>query len=172
MSAPDRTGAAAGPLALPAQIHATALIIGECGLLIRGKSGSGKSALARTLLAQSRDQGSFSCLIGDDIVRVSQAGGLIVARPHPEIAGRMEVRGLGILNFEYEPAAVLRCVVDLENMTTGGGNLPRIPEKSHKYTQFGEVFLPRLQLPASCSAADNAEVTLLFLEDILHPAAK
>ncbi|TIU95959.1 MAG: HPr kinase/phosphorylase, partial [Mesorhizobium sp.] len=47
-------------------IHGTALLIGECGVLITGPSGSGKTTLALTLLDHCRARGLFSRLIGDD----------------------------------------------------------------------------------------------------------
>ncbi len=172
MSAPDQSDATIGALSLPAQIHATAVVLGECGVLIKGASGSGKSSLARKLLALSRQRGDFSCLIGDDIIRIAQAGRHLLAKPHPAIPGQMEVRGLGILNFMQEPAAILHCVIDLEGTPAGGVDLPRVPENTDSYSRFGGLLLPRLRLLASRSPVDNAEVTLLFLEHILVPCCQ
>ena len=78
----------------PAQtIHATSLAIGGHGVLIMGPSGSGKSDLALRLI----DRGAR--LIGDDYTSVSSGdGGLLLSAP-ANIAERMEIRHLGIIDM-------------------------------------------------------------------------
>ncbi len=93
-------------------IHASALAIGEHGILIRGPSGSGKTRLALALAAEaSRD--AFARLVADDRTLLSRHAGRIVARPHPAIAGLVERRGLGIVTVPSEPACRVSLVVDL-----------------------------------------------------------
>ena len=46
---------------LPSTIHASAVVIGETGVLIRGASGAGKSTLARSLIAA----GAVACRLED-----------------------------------------------------------------------------------------------------------
>jgi serine kinase of HPr protein (carbohydrate metabolism regulator) len=107
--------AAEGPLdpAPGAYVHATALAIGEAGLLIRGPSGAGKSRLALDLLTEAGRRGLFARLVGDDRLAVAQRAARLLARPHPAIAGRIESRGEAILEVPFEPAIVIRLVIDL-----------------------------------------------------------
>jgi HPr kinase/phosphorylase len=93
--------------------HATALLIGETGILIRGASGSGKSSLALALLAQAELSGRFASLVGDDRVQLEVRAGRLIARPHPALAGRAERRGQGIVVLPHEAATLVRCVIDL-----------------------------------------------------------
>src|SRR3954453_3367122 len=93
------------------RIHATCVVIGEAGILIRGASGSGKSSLAGALLAGAARAGRFGRLVGDDRVEVAALNGRLVARPVKPIEGRLEVRGPGIVGLAHEPAAVVGVVV-------------------------------------------------------------
>lgn len=88
-------------------IHATAVSIGGAGVLLRGPSGSGKSDLALRLI----DGGGR--LIADDRTVVSRDGDRLLAAAPPRIAGRMEVRGVGIVKMAAAETAPLRLVADL-----------------------------------------------------------
>ncbi|MFL4972164.1 MAG: HPr kinase/phosphorylase, partial [Microvirga sp.] len=88
------------------RIHATCVVIGEAGILIRGASGSGTSSLAGALLAGAALAGRFGRLVGDDRVEIAVLNGRLVARPVKPIEGRLEVRGIGIVALAHEPAAV------------------------------------------------------------------
>ena len=57
------------------RVHASALVVGEAGVLIRGPSGSGKSSLALALLALADNRRSFVRLIGDDRYRSARKQG-------------------------------------------------------------------------------------------------
>ena len=76
-------------------VHAACVVLGEAGVLIRGESGAGKSSLALGLIEAAPAHGLFGALVADDRVRITCAHGRLVARPHPAIAGRIELRGLG-----------------------------------------------------------------------------
>lgn len=89
-------------------IHSTAVCIHNVGVLLAGKSGSGKSDLALRLL----DRGAQ--LICDDYVEIAEINDAPVLRPAPNIAGKIEVRGLGILPMYMVDSAPLRLYVDLE----------------------------------------------------------
>lgn len=88
-------------------VHATTVALGEAGVLIRGPSGSGKSDLALRLV----DGGGL--LVADDRTALVAEGGILVARPPSVIAGRMEVRGLGVVRVPFRPLVRLRLIVDL-----------------------------------------------------------
>ena len=125
-------------------VHATALIIGEAGILIRGPSGSGKSRLALELLAEAKRRGVFARLVGDDRVGVLARGGRLLVRGHPQIAGQIESRGEGILQLGCESAALVRLIVDV-----GGtpATVPaRMPQLQTARTCLGGIDLPRLAL--------------------------
>jgi serine kinase of HPr protein (carbohydrate metabolism regulator) len=122
-------------------VHATALVIGESGILIRGEPGTGKSSLALDLIATSTRDGRFARLIGDDRLMLTSAGGRLIARPHPAVAGLIERRGLGLTPIEAIPAALIRFVVDLT-----ADAVPRLPEPETMVTTLAGVTLPRLLL--------------------------
>ncbi len=104
-------------------VHATAVLLGAAGVLIRGPSSSGKTTLAQSLVADWRRTG-FACLVADDRVVLSQRNDRLIASPPAELAGRMELRGRGIVSSGYEPACVVRLVVDIVE----DGDLERMPE--------------------------------------------
>jgi serine kinase of HPr protein (carbohydrate metabolism regulator) len=83
-------------------IHATSLSlhIGHewRGVLIMGPSGSGKSDLALRLIQAAGHSGC--ALVSDDDILVWLSGGRLYATAPETIEGRMEIRGLGIMNAE------------------------------------------------------------------------
>jgi len=93
----------------PENIHATALLIGECGILITGASGSGKTTLALTLIDHCRQRGLFSRLVGDDQLFAEARSGRLVCRAPATIEGLAEVPGHGPRPLPFERA----CVADL-----------------------------------------------------------
>lgn len=139
-------------------IHAGCVVIGEAGVLITGASGAGKSTLARTLVAAVRAEGQFAALVADDRVRLSRAGGRVVARPHPRIAGLLEVRGVGILQVPFEPAACLALVADL-----GDEPASRLPDAGQATTQLLGRDLPLLRLDNTLPIAENATLVRFFM---------
>lgn len=74
-------------------IQASAVAIGGRALLIEGAPGSGKSSLALALI----DRGAQ--LIGDDGVSLRRDGDAVMAAPPPNIAGKLEIRGVGIVEL-------------------------------------------------------------------------
>jgi HPr kinase/phosphorylase len=120
-------------------IHATALAIGETGILIRGPSGAGKSRLTLELIADAARRQLFARLVGDDRVAVTARGGRLIARPHPAIAGQIESRGEGIVAEPHEAAAVIRLVIDV------GANSAAAPARMRDAD--AKVSLCRVELP-------------------------
>jgi HPr kinase/phosphorylase len=95
-------------------VHASAVLVGARAMLIRGPSGAGKSRLALALLrAAESGRPAFARLVADDRSVLEAHHGRLLVRPLPELAGLIEVRGLGIRRLPYEPAAVVGLVVDL-----------------------------------------------------------
>ena len=124
-----------------ATLHATCVLIGEAGVLIRGASGAGKSALAHMLIEEVALRGGFARLVCDDRVRVWRRNGRLLARPIPPLAGRLEVRGVGLLSLPHEPGAVVRLIVDCLGETP-----TRLPEAAQQSDAIEGVALPRLAL--------------------------
>ena len=123
-------------------MHATAVVYGECGVLIFGSSGSGKSALALALLARARDLRNFGALVGDDRIWARSVGGRLVASGAPKLAGLIERRAAGLFATPHEPAAVIGLFVELSEP---GRVWPRLPNDPDVVTVEG-VQLSRLAL--------------------------
>ncbi|MFD2265349.1 HPr kinase/phosphorylase [Lacibacterium aquatile] len=119
----------------PFRLHATCVALGDVGVLLRGPSGSGKSDLALRLI----DGGAE--LVGDDQVMVMGGDGLLTANPHHNIAGQLEVRGLGILTIPHRPIVVIQLVVHL-----GGDQIERLPDP--QYEEIQGVRVPSIRLNA------------------------
>lgn len=135
-----------------ATIHANAVLVGEAGILIRGPSGAGKSALSRTLVTQAAARGLFARHVADDRVRLEARAGRLLARPAPAIAGRQEVRGLGIVETPHEGAARIALVVDLVD-----GDPPRMPALEEQWVELHGLRVPRLAV-----ACKNPNADLIF----------
>ena len=99
-------------------IHATAVAIGNRCVLLRGPSGAGKSDLALRLI----DGGAT--LVADDQTELIHEQGDLVARCPSAIAGKLEVRGVGILTLPYVSSATVSMVVDL----VAPEEIERLPE--------------------------------------------
>jgi len=123
----------------PPALHASCVVVGEAGILIRGPSGSGKSLLARDLILEGEAARRFARLVGDDRVRVAALGGRLVATAVPAIAGNIEVRGFGLLTVPYERSAIIRLVIDC--LVEEG---PRLPLPSDRAIYLEGIPLPRI----------------------------
>ncbi len=139
--------------------HANALLLAETGLLLRGASGAGKSALTLELIARARLAGNFARLIGDDRVALASCNGRLIARPHPAIAGMIELRGLGLAQESFEPAGVIRYVVDL--ISPAEAPPQRYPAPESTVTELCGLELPRCFVELRDAAA--AAKIFLFL---------
>lgn len=89
------------------QLHASAVAIDGKGVLLLGASGAGKSDLALRLI----DAGAV--LVADDRVDIEPAGGALLLSAPEQLAGMIEVRGLGIVRLAYETKVSLSLIVDL-----------------------------------------------------------
>ena len=80
-----------------ASVHASAVLVGDRAVLIRGPSGSGKSRLAFDLILAGRAGViQAAALVGDDRVTLEAQQNRLVVRPASALAGLIEIRGLGI----------------------------------------------------------------------------
>ncbi|WP_315918389.1 HPr kinase/phosphorylase [Mesorhizobium sp. SP-1A] len=123
-------------------VHGTAILIGEKGLLITGPSGSGKTTLALALIDRFGTRGLNCRLVADDQLLVAAHSGRLVCRAPETIAGLTEVPGIGPRPIAFEPAAVMDLLVRLVPAEA----MPRMQEDATE-TVAGCV-LPRLDLAA------------------------
>lgn len=128
-------------------IHATCVAIDGAGVLLRGPSGSGKSDLALRLI----DGGAQ--LVADDQVVLERLGDGLWASAPPTIRGRMEVRGIGIVDLPCLDAVPVGLIVDL----VAGDSVERLPEAAVE--DLDGVRVPRLSL-AALEASAPAKVRL------------
>jgi HPr kinase/phosphorylase len=140
-------------------LHATAIVIGEAGVLIRGPSGGGKSSLAFALAVAAEGAGFFARLVGDDHVGIELRGGRLIARGHPSILGKIERRGQGIFEVPALPAAIVRSVI----LLVGLEEVPRLPEPDDLRTVLAGVTLPLMKLRHDAAHIGLASVVLADL---------
>jgi HPr kinase/phosphorylase len=124
-------------------VHASAVLIGGQAVLIRGPSGAGKSRLAFDLILAGRaGQLPRTILVGDDRVHLDTVGGQLWVRPAPELAGLVEVRGLGIRRCEFAGEAIVGLVVDL-----AAADAERLPPPQALSIRLNGVCVPRIPVP-------------------------
>lgn len=127
-------------MTMNSSVHASAVLVGDRAVLIRGPSGAGKSRLAFDLILAGRSgQLPTAVLVGDDRVHLDTAGEQLWVRPAPELAGLIEIRGLGIRRCEFAGEAVVGLVVDLAT-----GDAERLPPPESLQTRLNGVLLPRI----------------------------
>ena len=126
--------------AAEASIHASAVLVGNRAVLIRGPSGSGKSHLAFDLILAGRSgQIAPATLIGDDRLHLRVSAGQLIVRPAPALAGLIEIRGLGIRRCDFAKEAVVGLVVNLD-----AGDAARLPTPDALQTLISGIELPRI----------------------------
>ena len=134
-------------------IHASCVAFGEIGVLVRGQPGSGKSSLCLSLI----DGSGFglgqtlmrAVLVADDQVEIASEAGRILASPPAALAGKLEIRGLGIVNLGFKQRVTIGLVVDL----TPTAEIGRLPEPHDLLTDIASITLPRFMLDAKTPTA-------------------
>ena len=121
-------------------IHASCVLVGEQGVLIRGASGAGKSHLAFALIMAGRTGLiPHTALVADDRVMLERRGEQFVAFTPPQLAGLIEVRGAGIRRLPYAAQAAIALVVDL-----GAEDAARMPSAESLSVEIDGLVFPRL----------------------------
>lgn len=138
---------------MPPMIHGSAISIGGHAVLIMGESGSGKSDLALRLI----DRGAI--LISDDVVFLETRDNAPLLTVAPNIAGKIEVRGVGIFDVDFIASAPLRLVVEFVDVPD------RLPEDV-AHTSIGDYVVPVSKLnPFEQSSAIKVEYALRAVLD-------
>lgn len=131
-----------------ASVHASAVLIENRAVLIRGASGAGKSRLAFDLILAGRaGQIPRAVLVGDDRVRLEASQGQLLVRPVRELAGLIEIRGLGIRHCDFAEEAIVGLVVDLS-----AGDADRLPQPEALVARVSGIQIPRIPVGAGFSA--------------------
>jgi len=132
-------------------LHACCVAVKGRAVLISGRSGSGKSDLALRLI----DRGAS--LVSDDYTMLRRVSGKLFASAPGNIAGKMEVRGVGILPFDSVTDAQVCLFVDLDK------GVERLPDRQETRVVAG-VQLPLIAINSlEASAPVKVEVALRHL---------
>lgn len=132
-------------------VHASTVAIDGRAVLIGGRSGSGKSDLALRLI----DRGAR--LVSDDYTFVRRSEGRLLASPPTNIAGKIEVRGVGIVELEAARDMPVALFVDLDRTPE------RIPATDEARTMAG-IPVPAIGLSGlEASAPIKVEAALKTL---------
>ena len=137
-----------GPRLSAETVHASTVAMEGRAVLITGPSGSGKSDLTLRLL----DRGF--ALVSDDQTIVRRDGDRLIAAPPPNIAGKLEIRGIGIIDIEAVKDMPVALLVELTS------EIQRVPDDSRERPILG-VPLPLISIDAmTASAASKVALAL------------
>jgi len=123
-------------------VHASTVATAGRAVLITGPSGSGKSDLTLRLL----DRG-FT-LVSDDQTIVRRDGDRLIATAPPTIAGKLEIRGIGIVDMETVKDVPVALLVELTS------DIQRLPDDSRERPILG-VPLPLISIDALAASAPS-----------------
>ena len=134
-------------------LHASTVAIDGRGVMLEGPSGAGKSDLALRLI----DRGAV--LVSDDYTVLARTGDMLVASAPPTIAGRIEVRGVGILPIATVSQVPVALLVRLTS------EIDRLPEPGLR--SIAGVPIPEIAVdPHQHSAPIKVELALRHLLDV------
>lgn len=121
-------------------VHASTVAIDGRAVLITGPSGSGKSDLALRLI----DRGF--ALVSDDRTVVRRDGDRLIASAPPQIAGKLEIRGIGIVEMKTEADVPVALLVELTS------DIPRLPDDCRERLLL-DVPLPIVAIDSTTASA-------------------
>jgi serine kinase of HPr protein (carbohydrate metabolism regulator) len=135
---------------MPDNFHASAVVLGDRGIVIAGESGAGKTQLALELLSHARSFGLFARLVADDQIFLSVRRGRLVCAVPLTIAGLAEVRGLGPHSIAHEMKAPVDLLVRLVDRRS-----------AERYPELGTEQLLGCGVPLLNLAGDDRQAALM-----------
>jgi serine kinase of HPr protein (carbohydrate metabolism regulator) len=123
-------------------IHACTVALGPLGVLIEGKSGSGKTSLALAAIEKLQSQNHFAALVADDQCLIEAVNGRLIATCPPALAGLIEMRGLGVVKTTNLSSVLIDFVIQIVD----DGIIERMPQQ--QFAKFAGIDLPVFELPA------------------------
>lgn len=137
-------------------IYATCVSIKGAGVLLLGKSGSGKSDLALRLIENKE-----AVLVADDRTDICLKEGTVYAYASDNIKGLLEVRGIGLIKFAYVEDIPVKLAVEL---VEDAKKVERMPEA--EFFEIKGCRIPLIKLYAfEVSAADKIVIKLKSILD-------
>ncbi len=123
-------------------VHASTVAIDGRAVLISGPSGSGKSDLALRLI----DRGF--ALVSDDQTLVRRENDRLIASAPTNIAGKLEIRGIGIVDMDHAGDMPVALLVELTS------DIERMPDDSRERPILG-VSVPLISIDAMAASAPS-----------------
>ena len=131
-------------------VHATTVARDGRAVMLLGSSGSGKSDLALRLLERG-----FG-LVSDDQTLIRRDGKRLIATAPPTIKGKIEVRGIGIVEMPSIEDVPVALAVELMS------DMERMPDDSRQRT-FLSIAIPLVSVDAmTASAAAKVVLALKY----------
>ncbi|MBA2935823.1 aldolase [Sphingomonas sp. CGMCC 1.13654] len=131
-------------------LHASCVAIAGRAVLLAGRSGTGKSDLALRLI----DRGAV--LVSDDYTELRRRDRKLFATPPTRIVGKIEVRGVGLVDMPHLDEAEVALLIDLD------GEVERMPEARTR--RLAGIDVPAVALaPLEASAPIKIELLLKTL---------
>ncbi len=150
-----------------AVIHGSCMAVDGHGVLLLGAPGAGKSDLALRLLDHQGSGTSgrprSSRLVADDQVVIARDGDILIASAPAALAGKLEVRGLGIVSAPAVSHAPLVLAVRL----TPAAEIERLPDLAQSLFDILGLAIPLILIdPEKASAPARIRAAL----DLLGPS--
>ena len=123
-------------------VHASTVAIDGRAVVISGPSGAGKSDLALRMLDRR-----FT-LVSDDQTLVRREGDHLIASAPPTIAGKLEVRGIGIVEMKTVSDVPVALMVELAT------DFERLPDDNRERQQLG-IGVPLITVDAMTASAPS-----------------